>query len=203
VQADTKGKGKAINPQWSPDGESLYFISIVTGVERLPHRRWRRRHLAGNHHRHRRERHHRAQPRPLGGIAHGTLAFPPTPAALQHLCPAGHGWRTAVGTAARRWRARSAQRRTNEAAALLENPSSGLPPPEVSVEPYSGKLKLESVMQPTVGVGVSRFGTRSAAASRLQRHAPQPLPVHRGANGSTFGNSPSVKDIGAQVFYFN
>ena len=44
-------------------------------------------------------------------------------------------------------------------AQLLDNQSSGWPNRRAEVEPYSGKLGIEAVVQPAVGVGVSRFGT--------------------------------------------
>jgi hypothetical protein len=100
----------------------------------------------------------------------------------------------------------SPPRRDDELTALLQNPASGLPPPEASpVEPYSGKLKLESVMQPTVGVGVSRYGTSlgggiALAFSDTLRNHSLFTAVQM---SSPIGNSPSVKDIGAQVAYLN
>ena len=204
--ADTKGK--AINPQWAPDGQALYFISdrdgvsnvyrvgadggstsqvttIATGVSGIT----------------------ALSPALSVAARAGTVAFSVYTGGTYSIyaLPGTAGeppWELAVDGGALAPQERS----TSEVAALLENKSAGLPPPEeYPVEPYSGKLKLEAVMQPTVGVGVSRFGTSLgggialAFSDTLRNHS---LFVAAQVN-STFGNSTSVKDIGAQVAYLN
>ena len=206
VLADTKGK--AINPQWAPDGQALYFISdrdgvsnvyrvgadggstsqvttIATGVSGIT----------------------ALSPALSVAARAGTVAFSVYTGGTYSIyaLPGTAGeppWELAVDGGALAPQERS----TSEVAALLENKSAGLPPPEeYPVEPYSGKLKLEAVMQPTVGVGVSRFGTSLgggialAFSDTLRNHS---LFVAAQVN-STFGNSTSVKDIGAQVAYLN
>jgi len=59
-------------------------------------------------------------------------------------------------------------RKPSDVQALLDNSTLGLPPVTESAlpsEPYKGKLTLEGVAQPNVGVGVSQFARRSRAAS--------------------------------------
>ena len=187
VLADTKGK--AINPQWAPDSQSLYFISDRDGVSNVYRvgvgiRRRRRRPVAGDHDRHGRERHHRAQPRPVGGVARGHAGVLRLHGRhLQHLTPcrarpADHrgNWRRMPA----RFGAAAAQ--ADEVTALLENPSSGLPPPEeYPVEPY--QRRAEARKRDAAHRGRRRQPLRHVARRRhragLQRHAPQPLAVRR------------------------
>ncbi len=83
---------------------------------------------------------------------------------------------------------------------------SGLPESTTpEVEPYSAKLEIEGVAQPVVGVGVSRFGTSFGGglalsfSDMLRNHQlVTAFQINSGLGGST-----SVKDIGAQVGYFN
>ena len=71
--------------------------------------------------------------------------------------------------------------------------------------PYSAKLGIEGVAQPVVGVGVSRFGTSFGGglalsfSDMLRNH--QLVTAFQINSG--LGRSTSVKDIGAQVGYFN
>ena len=82
----------------------------------------------------------------------------------------------------------------------------GLPEPsKPEVEPYSAKLGIEGVAQPVVGVGVSRFGTSFGGGLALSftdmlrdHQLVTAFQINSGLGGST-----SVKDIGAQVGYFN
>jgi hypothetical protein len=82
----------------------------------------------------------------------------------------------------------------------------GLPEPaKPEVEPYSAKLGIEGVAQPVVGVGVSRFGTSFGGGLALS--FTDMLRNHQLVTAfqinSGLGRSTSVKDIGAQVGYFN
>jgi hypothetical protein len=98
-------------------------------------------------------------------------------------------------------------RKDSLVAQLLAAPTLGLPEPTTTpdVEPYSAKLHVEGIAQPVVGVGVSRFGTSFggglalAFSDMLRNHTlVTAFQINSGLGGST-----SVKDIGAQVGYFN
>jgi outer membrane protein assembly factor BamA len=78
-------------------------------------------------------------------------------------------------------------------------------PASLPVEPYRGKLALQGVTQPVVGVGVSRFGASLSGGIALSfsdmlgdHILATAVQVNSGIGGST-----SVKDIGAQVGYFD
>jgi len=99
-------------------------------------------------------------------------------------------------------------RKSSDVAELLASHSLGLPEPTTSkpeVEPYSPKLHVEGVAQPVVGVGVSRFGTSFGGglaisfSDMLRNH--QLVTAFQINSG--LGSSTSLKDIGAQVGYFN
>jgi hypothetical protein len=98
------------------------------------------------------------------------------------------------------------ERKTSDVAQLLATPTVGLPERlQPEIEPYSAKLGLEGVAQPVVGVGVSRFGTSFgggialAFADTLGDHQlVTAFQINSGLSRST-----SLKDIGAQVGYFN
>jgi Tol biopolymer transport system component len=203
--------GKQINPQWAPDGGSIYFISDREGVSNV----------------------YRA---PSGGgdlaqvttIATGVSGITALSPALAVASRAGTVAFTvyqggtysiytvtgAQGTAPRQLTVDAAtlpplQRRTNEVTTLLDNPTQGLPSPAAassySVEPYKSTLRLEGVIQPSVGVGVSRFGSSvgggvALAFSDLLRNHSLMTAVQV---NSTFGTSTTWKDVGAQVAYFN
>jgi hypothetical protein len=98
------------------------------------------------------------------------------------------------------------ERKPSAVSDLLAHPAIGLPEPtSYPVEPYRATLMLEGVAQPVVGVGVSRFGTSFGGgvmlsfSDMLQNH--QLVTAFQFNSG--LGSSTSVKDIGAQVGYFN
>ena len=97
-------------------------------------------------------------------------------------------------------------RKPSEVSQLLASPTVGLPEPaKPEVEPYRAKLGIEGVAQPVVGVGVSRFGTSfggGLALSFTDMLRDHQLVTAFQVN-SGLGRSTSVKDIGAQVGYFN
>jgi Tol biopolymer transport system component len=203
--------GKHLNPQWSPDGQSLYFISdhggvpnvyrvgvraggapitqlttVATGVSGI---------TAGS---------------PALSVASrtGTVAFSLYEASNYHIftvdgSAGGPRQELPIDAAV----LPPATRKPSEVAQLLAAPETGLPEPSTTneVEPYRAKLKLNGVAQPVVGVGVSRFGTSFGGglalsfSDMLGNHTlTTALQVNSGLGGST-----SVKDIGAQVGYFN
>jgi hypothetical protein len=100
----------------------------------------------------------------------------------------------------------SLDRKPSDVSELLAAPTVGLPEPaKPEVEPYSAKLGIEGVAQPVVGVGVSRFGTSFGGGLALS--FTDMLRNHQLVTAvqvnSGLGRSTSVKDIGAQVGYFN
>jgi Tol biopolymer transport system component len=203
--------GKQINPQWSPDGGSIYFISDRDGVSNV----YRATSSGGD----------TSQVTTIATGVSGITALSP---ALAVASRAGTVAFTvyqggtysiytvtgAQGAAPRQLTVDAAtlpplQRRTNQVATLLDNPTQGLPSAAAAsayaVEPYKSTLRLEGVIQPSVGVGVSRFGSSvgggvALAFSDLLRNHSLMTAVQV---NSTFGTSTSWKDVGAQVGYFN
>jgi Tol biopolymer transport system component len=209
-QVPTPEGGKQINPQWSPDGRSLYYISdrdgipniyrttvgaagetariteVTTGVSGI------------------------TSLSPAMSVASkaGTVAFsvyqdskydirtidgnvPGGP-----LPPAGMSAAILPPT----------DRKPSDVVALVDMPEVGLPEPTTpQIEPYRAKLALQGVAQPVVGVGVSRFGTSFGGGLALTFG--DTLGNHLLATAiqinSNIGGSTSVKDIGAQVAYLN
>jgi hypothetical protein len=98
-------------------------------------------------------------------------------------------------------------RKQSEVAELLASATIGLPEAAQApqIDPYSGKFHLEAISQPSVGVGVSRYGTSfgggiAFAFSDMLRNHQLITAVQVNSLG---GSSTSLKDIGAQVGYFN
>jgi hypothetical protein len=193
-QIATTAEGKHINPQWSPDGQALYFISDRDGIPNI----------------------YRTT---LGGanettqVTHVTTGI----SGITGLSPAMSVASKAGTVAFSVYQDSNYDIRTTAAdvrgtplpsdvAALLAAPEIGLPEPTTyAVEPYKTKLSLTGVSQPVVGVGVSRFGTSFGGGiaftfgDQLGNHM---LATAIQANTGIGGNF-SVKDIGAQVAYLN
>ena len=90
--------------------------------------------------------------------------------------------------------------------ALLENPVPGLPPQVPNdVEPYKARLQLDAVGQPTFGIGRDRFGAFTSGGVAFQFS--DTLGDHLFGAAVDFTTSisgeTSVKDIGASVAYTN
>ena len=211
VERLVSAPGKQINPHWSPDGGSIYFISDREGVSNV----YRATSSGGD-------------TSQITTIATGVSGITALSPALAVASRAGTVAFTvyqggtysiytvtgAPGTAPRQLAVDAAtlpplQRRTNEVTTLLDNPTQGLPSPAAAssyaVEPYKSTLRLEGVIQPSVGVGVSRFGSSvgggvALAFSDLLRNHSLMTAVQV---NSTFGTSTGWKDVGAQVAYFN
>jgi hypothetical protein len=204
------GKGKQINPQWSPDGRWLYFISdregisnvyrtmvadptrteqlttVVTGVSGITSLSPAMSVSSGT-----------------GEVAFSVYRFSKYDILILGADSAGATPRVLPINAAV---LPPAERKPSAVAELLASPGVGLPEPtQYPVEPYKPKLMLAGVAQPVVGVGVSRFGTSYGGglmlsfSDMLQNH----YLVTAVQINSGFGTSTSVKDIGVQVGYYN
>jgi hypothetical protein len=202
--------GKHINPQWAPDGQSIYFISDRDGIPNI-------------------YRTSLTQPAETTQVTHVTTGI----SGITSLSPA-MSVASKAGTVAfsvyqdSKYDIRTTsadvrgtplppvsvtaatlvplERKTSDVAALLAAPEIGLPEPTTyPVEPYKANLSLTGVGQPVVGVGVSRFGTSFGGGiaftfgDQLGNHVlATAVQINTGIGGST-----SVKDIGAQVGYMN
>jgi Tol biopolymer transport system component len=209
VRAFTGGRNS--NPQWSPDGSELYFVSDRDGVSNLY-----RLNLA------------RSEISQMTNLVTGISGITPSSPAMSvagkeplavfnvyedggydvRALPIGPGARATaltevVGTPGT---LPPLDRRPSQVAALLGNSSQGLPPPQTfEVEDYDAKLALEAIGQPSIAVGADRFG--AAVAGGLSFYFSDMLGDHSlGAafqlNSNVTGNF-SFKDTAAQVVYFN
>jgi Tol biopolymer transport system component len=200
-----------LNPQWSPDSQALFFISDRGGVPNVYRVGLGAQADSGT--------------TQLTNLATGVSGITATSPALSVAARTGtvaftvyqdgkYDIFTADGARGRplvevkenAGVLPSADRKPSDVAQLLGAPTVGLPEPsKPQVEPYSAKLGIEGVAQPVVGVGVSRFGTSFgggialAFSDMLRNHT---LVTAFQVN-SDFGRSTSIKDIGAQVGYFN
>jgi Tol biopolymer transport system component len=200
-----------LNPQWSPDSQALYFISDRAGLPNVY-----RVDLLGKS----------APVLQVTTLATGVSGITPSSPALSVAARTGtvafsvyqnakYDIFTVDGAKGQpplpvKENAAilpPAARKESLVAQLLAAPTLGLPEPTATaeVEPYSAKLHIEGVAQPVVGVGVSRFGTSFggglalAFSDMLRNHTL----VTAFQINSGLGSSTSVKDIGAQVGYFN
>ncbi len=202
--------GKNINPQWAPDGQSLYFLSDRDGIPNVY-----RVTLTGE----------LTQITNIGtGISGITGTSPALSVASQagiaaftvydgghhHIHTLSLAGAAGVGKPAREASATAAtlppiERRESEVAALLENAEFGLPAEQAyEVEDYSPKLGIEAVGQPTVAVGASSHGAAVGGGIGLlftDMLGDQVLGVGFGVN--SFGGGVNVKDISAQATYIN
>jgi len=200
---------KHLNPQWSPDSQALYFISDRGGVPNV--------YRVGIG--------AQSDPTQLTTLATGVSGITATSPALSVASRAGtvafsvyqdgkYEIFTVDGGPGRplaEIKENAAvlppgDRKPSQVTQFLAAPTTGLPEPaKPQVDEYSSKLALEGVAQPVVGVGVSRFGTSFGGgialsfSDMLRNHQlVTAIQVNSG-----LGRSTSVKDIGAQVGYFN
>src|SRR5262249_13003029 len=100
-------------------------------------------------------------------------------------------------------------RRENQVATMLADPSFGLPPrqqrAENQIADYKPSLALEGVGQPSVAVGVNRFGP--SVGGGLSFYFSDLLGNHTLVTAvqlnSGFGNNFSLKDTAAEAGYFD
>jgi hypothetical protein len=203
---------KHLNPQWSPDSQALYFISDRSGLPNVYRVDLRTQGAPGL-----------MQVTTLAtGVSGITATSPALSVAARTGTVAFSVYQNAKydiftvdgakGQPPLPVKENAAvlppvDRKDSLVAQLLAAPTLGLPEPTTTpeVEPYSAKLHIEGVAQPVVGVGVSRFGTSFggglalAFSDMLRNHTlVTAFQINSGLGGST-----SVKDIGAQVGYFN
>ncbi|HUQ87064.1 MAG TPA: BamA/TamA family outer membrane protein [Vicinamibacterales bacterium] len=93
-----------------------------------------------------------------------------------------------------------ANRRADTVVSLLENSSTGLPQPEeYNVSDYKSRLQLEGISQPTIGIGVDRFGAYGGGgisfmfSDLLNNHVV----------GATLQSTNRVEETGGQAMYLN
>jgi Tol biopolymer transport system component len=210
-QVPTTARGKHINPQWAPDGQSLYFISDRDGISNVY-----RTTLEGG----------AAATTRITNVVTGVSGITGLSPAMTVASGTGtiaysvyqdgkYDIRTLDGgtrggpvppASADAGVLPPSERSNSEVAALLAAPEDGLPEAtSYEVQPYRAGLSLEGVAQPVVGVGVSRFGTSFGGGLALtfsdvlgNHFLGTALQINSGLGGST-----SVKDIGAQVSYLN
>jgi Tol biopolymer transport system component len=203
--------GKHINPQWAPDGRSLYFISDHDGISNL----YRVALAAGA-----------AAPVQMTKVSTGISGISGSSPALSvsaksgavaftvydagryqiHTLDPSHVLPDGEAIPANAAALPPAERTASDVAAVLDDPTFGLPEAAAyPTEPYRPRLSLEGIAQPSVGLGVSRFGTTLGGG--LSLYFTDMLGDHVLVTNlqlsSTFGNGSSFKDFGAQVAYIN
>ncbi len=202
--------GKHINPQWSPDGSALYFLSDRDGIPNL----YRLAIASGAV----------TQVTTIGtGLSGITSTSPALSVASRSGVAAfsvyGNG-KYSIDTlspdqlAGRlvgpvRFAAGALppiNRKPSEVVALLTSPSLGLPPPQTyETRAYRPGLGLDAVGQPMIAIGASRFGAAiggGIALSFSDMLAQHTLVTAVQVN-SGFSTGFSAKDTAAQVMYLN
>jgi len=206
------GPGKHINPQWTPDGTALYFIADREGLSNV----YRVSLGPGS------------EPQQVTTVVTGISGITALSPALSVAADSGSVAFTVygrgkydifsldgtVGEPPREIFMNTGvlpppDRASNDVVELLANATLGLPDEsaaeEYVVEEYRPGLQLDGVAQPSVGVGVSQFGTSFGGGIALSFS--DMLNNHRLFTAvqvnSTVGYSTGLKDIGAQVGYIN
>ena len=201
--------GADINPQWAPDGRSLYFVSDRNGIANLYHVRL--------------DSPDRVQLTTLGngisGITHSSPAMTVAPGAAIAAVSIYEDGRYSIytldlahlGTPQDSMSTNTAMlppvdRKPSEVSAMLADSTLGLPPvPPTDVIGYKPKLSLEGVGQPMIAVGASRFGAALGGGVSLtfsdmlgDHSLGTVVQFNSGLNGSF-----SAKDTAAEVAYVN
>ena len=208
--------GKNINPQWTPDGRSLFFISDRDGIPNL----YRITVADGD-------------VRQLTRIGTGISGITSSSPALSVSTRTGvaafsvyeggkydiYTLELGSGGPARPSGSEDLSqapphagalppldRRPSEVQAMLHDATSGLPEPtDYPSDQYKSSMSLEGIAQPTVAVGASRFGPAIGGGIALQFG--DMLGDHRLMTAVQFNsgltNSFDAKNIAAQVAYLN
>lgn len=200
--------GKNINPQWTPDGSAVLFISDRGGIANL----FRLTLATGD-------------VVQLTNVATGLSGITSSSPVLSVAAKTGaaavtvyEGGKYSIfeWTPASNATGGSAgldagvlpplDRRTSEVAQLLASPAFGLPDPTTySTEDYKARLSLEGVAQPNVAVGASRYG--AALAGGIGFQFSDLLGDHTLITAiqlqSGVGGSFSLKDTAAQAVYYD
>jgi Tol biopolymer transport system component len=197
--------GRNTNPEISADGRSLYFIATPDGIPNI----YRTDLSAGGTTR-------------VTNVLSGVSGITPLTPALSVAADAPglvftvfednqHNVYTTTAAAQLAGRAvppvdrdaavlPPANRTAGQVAQLLQSPSTGLPrPTEYPEQPYTARLSLDAVGQPTVGVGADRFGAYAAGGLSLMWS--DMLGEHQ--IGTTVQLTSRLQEIGGAVGYFN
>jgi WD40-like Beta Propeller Repeat len=205
--------GKNLNPQWSPDGRAIYFISDRDGIPNL----YRTTLDGGNV---------EQLTQVSTGLSGITSSSPALSVAAQSGSAAfsvyedgkyqiyeikpGETRRAAAAAAPELKNAGElppTDRHGSDVARLLNDAQFGLPPAEktTTTEDYKAKLSLEAVAQPTIAVGASSYGAAFAGGIGFQfgdllgdHTLTTAVQLQSGFNGNF-----SAKDTAAQVLYYN
>ena len=205
-------QGKNINPQWSPDSRNLFFVSDQNGIS--------------NVYRVNIESGALAQVTNVdSGITGITALSPSISSAIDSRTLALSAYDTdshhiyiidsaeqlagtPISTAVDRVRAASLppSQRESLVARLLSDPTTGLAAAAGEVEPYKSGISLDAVSQPSISVGIDRFGGMVGGgiafnfSDMLGNHN-----VYAQVSADTYGGGASdiVKNTGAFVAYTN
>jgi Tol biopolymer transport system component len=215
-QARAFTSGKNINPQWTPDGNAILFLSDRDGIPNL----YRLSLGSGDI---------TQLTRVVTGLSGITSSSPAlsvaskTGAAAVTVYEDGkysiYEWAGGAGKAGDEGAAGGAlapadnagalpplERRTSEVAQFLASPAFGLPDPEsYPTDDYKARLSLEGIAQPTVAVGASRYGAALGGGVGFQfgdMLGDHTLVTAVQLN-SGIGGSFSLKDTAAQAVYYN
>ena len=208
----TFAQGKNINPQWTPDSRSLYFVSDQNGISNI----YRVDVQSGA----------LAQVTNIdSGISGITGLSPAISSAIDARTLAVSAYEddshhiyiiespqrlagTPIASTVARLQAASLPpvERESLVARILSDPSTGLPTVEAEVEPYKSGLSLDAVSQPYISAGVDRFGGMVGGgiafsfSDMLGNHN-----LYAQVSADTYGGGASdiVKNTGAVVAYTN
>lgn len=208
----TFARGKNINPQWTPDSRSLFFVSDQSGISNV----YRVELQSGT----------LAQitnidsgisgitalsPSISSAIDSRTLAMSAYEEGSHHIYVIDSQQRlagTAVAATVDRLQASSLPpvERESSVARMLNDPSTGLATQSARVEPYKGGISLDAVSQPYVTAGIDRFGGMVGGGIAFQlsdmlgNHN-----LYAQVSADTYGTGASdlLKNTGAALFYTN
>jgi hypothetical protein len=208
----TFAQGKNINPQWSPDSRSLFFVSDQNGISNI--------------YRVNVESSALAQVTNIdSGISGITGLSPAISSAIDSRTLAVSAYEdgshhiyiidsqqqlagTPIVSTVERLQAASLPpvQRESLIARILSDPSTGLPPATAETEPYKSGLTLDGVSQPYISAGVDRFGGMVGGgiafsfSDMLGNHN-----LYAQVSADTYGGGAGdiVKNTGAVVAYTN